>query len=123
VRWGPEAPVLIQMTEYLAIDLATERWVCYRCGHSLCSAHECYKKGCLVRARDPREIHFPLGPSKDFNFSFDPEWIALIEFYCPQCATLMETEYLPPGHPLTWDMQIDIKALRRKHNFNPPAPG
>ena len=115
--------MLIQMTEYLAIDLATERWVCYRCGHNLCSAHECYKKGCVVRARDPREIHFPLGPSKEFNFSFDPEWIVLIEFYCPQCATLVETEYLPPGHPLTWDMQIDIKALRRKHNFNPPTPG
>jgi acetone carboxylase, gamma subunit len=64
-----------------------------------------------------------LGPSKEFNFSFDPEWIELIEFYCPQCATLVETEYLPPGHPLTWDIQIDIEALRRKYNFKSDAPG
>ena len=39
----------------------------------------------------------------------------LVEFYCPQCATLVETEYLPPGHPLTWDIQIDLDALKRKY--------
>ena len=64
---------------------------------------------------------FPLGPSKEFNYSFDPGWIALIEFYCPQCATLVETEYLPLGHPLTWDMQNDIETLRRKYNFKSGA--
>jgi acetone carboxylase gamma subunit len=41
----------------------------------------------------------------------------LIEFYCPGCATLVEIEYLPPGHPLTWDIQIDLAALKRKHGF------
>ena len=113
--------MLIQMTEYLAIDLATERWRCHRCGHDLCSAHESYKTGCLVRARDPREVHFPLGPDKEFNFSFDPDWMMLLEFYCPQCATLVETEYLPPGHPLTWDIQVDLEALRRKYGMEAPA--
>jgi hypothetical protein len=87
--------MLIQMTEYLAIDLATERWICHRCGHDLCSAHECYKKGCLVRARDPREIHFPLGPSKEFNFSFDPEWISLIDSTVR--APLVETSICRPA--------------------------
>ena len=42
-------------------------------------AHECYKIGCLCRARAPREVHFPLGPDKEFNFSFDPKWMQLIE--------------------------------------------
>jgi acetophenone carboxylase len=109
--------MLIQITEYLGIDIATERWMCHRCGYDLASAHECYKLGCLCRARDPREIHFPLGPSAEFNFSCDPNWMQIIEYYCPQCATLIETEYLPPGHPLTWDIQIDIAALRRRHGL------
>ena len=70
-----------------------------------------------MRARDPREIHFPLGPNPEFNFSCDPRWMQIIEYYCPGCATLVETEYLPPGHPITWDIQIDIAALRRKHGL------
>lgn len=54
----------------------------------------------MVRSRDPREIHQPLGSDKEFNFSFDPDWMLLLEFYCAQCTTLVETEYLPPGPPL-----------------------
>jgi acetophenone carboxylase len=66
-----------------------------------------------VADRDPREIHPPVGTSEVFNFSFDPESVRLIEFYCPECATLLETEYLPPGHPLTWDMEFDVDSLLR----------
>ena len=94
---------IIQITEYLDIDLERERWRCNRCDHDLGDAREPYKKGCLIRERDPREVHFPVGPNKEFNFSFDPEWMRLIEFYCPGCAVMWEVEYLPPGHPLTWD--------------------
>ncbi len=113
--------MLIQITEYLSIDLSTEKWMCHRCGHDLGSAHECYKKGCRVRVRDPREVHQPLGSDKDFNFSFDPDWMMLLEYYCPQCATLVEAEYLPPGHPLTWDIQMDLEALRRKYGVGAAA--
>jgi acetophenone carboxylase len=27
---------------------------------------------------------------------------------------MVENEYLPPGHPLTWDIEIDIAELKRK---------
>ena len=105
----------VRITEYLDIDLEAERWCCNRCGHDLGEARESYKRGCLVRERDPREIHFPIGPSKEFNFSFDPEWMRIVEFYCPGCAVMVENEYLPPGHPLTWDIQLDIDKLKKKH--------
>jgi len=26
----------------------------------------------------------------------------------------METEYLPPGHPLTWDIEIDLDRLKQR---------
>jgi acetone carboxylase gamma subunit len=32
--------------------------------------------------------------------------------FCPGCATLIEVEYLPPGHPITHDLEIDIDALK-----------
>lgn len=105
----------VQITEYIDIDLSTEQWCCNRCGHVLCGADLSYKEGCVVRERDPHEVHFPLGPSKEFNFSIDPEWMRIIEFYCPNCAVMIENEYLPPGHPLTWDIQLDLDRLREKY--------
>lgn len=117
----------IQIAEYIDVDLVSETWHCNRCGHALGSAHGSYKEGCLVRDRNPHEVHFPIGPSKEFNFSFDPEWMRIVEFYCPHCAVMLENEYLPPGHPLTWDIQLDLDHLREKHgiqtNCHGPANG
>ncbi|HEX7660363.1 MAG TPA: acetone carboxylase subunit gamma [Pseudonocardiaceae bacterium] len=103
----------IPMTEYLDIDLDTDQWRCRRCDHVLAPARENYKTGTLVYDRDPTEIHRPLiDPDRyEFTFAPDPAWCRILEFYCPGCATLLEAEYLPPGHPPTYDLQIDIDAL------------
>ena len=50
----------VPMTEYLFIDLDTERWLCRICGHDLGDARGNYKEGTLVYDRDPREIHPPI---------------------------------------------------------------
>ena len=104
----------IRMTEYLDLDVEEEMWYCHRCGHALIAARENYKKGCLVYNRDPREIHRPLiDPARyEFTFAPDPAWCRILEFYCPGCGTQIEAEYLPPGHPPTYDMQIDVDALK-----------
>ena len=47
----------IQFTEYLDLDLNTDKWRCNCCGRELISARENYKRGCLVAERDPSEIH------------------------------------------------------------------
>ena len=112
----------VQITEYLDIDLEAEEWHCNRCGAGLGDARESYKKGCLIHDRDPREVHFPIGPSKEFNFSFDPKWMRIVEFYCPGCGTMVENEYLPPGHPLTWDIQLDIDKLKERHGVTTKPP-
>jgi len=36
------------------------------------------------------------------------------EFYCPGCGTQVETEYLPPGHPITHDIEIDVEQLKEQ---------
>jgi acetone carboxylase gamma subunit len=103
----------IRITEYLDLDLDRELWLCNRCGRELGAARENYKKGCLLYDRDPREIHPSIVPG-DFSFSPDPLWVRIVEFYCPGCGVQLETEYLPPGHPLTHDIEIDIDSLKAR---------
>jgi acetone carboxylase gamma subunit len=103
----------IRMTEYLDLELDQERWICNRCDHVLGPARDNYKKGCLLYDRDPREIHAPIVEGQ-FSFSPDPLWVRIVEFYCPGCGTQIDTEYLPPGHPLTHDIEIDVDALKRR---------
>ena len=114
----------IPMTEYLEIDLETERWRCRRCGHDLGPARGNYKEGTLVYDRDPTEIHRPLIDSGRYEFTFAPDaaWCRILEFYCPGCGTQIEAEYLPPGHPPTYDMQIDVTRSRPSGPRGRPAP-
>jgi len=106
-------PAKIRVTEYVDLDLESEQWLCNRCGHHFGSGRNSYKKGCLLYARDPREVHNPILDGS-YTFSPDPDWIRIVEFYCPGCGTQVDTEYLPPGHPITWDIEIDIDSLKAK---------
>lgn len=104
----------IIVTEYLELDIDEEMWYC-KCGHKLTSARDNYKKGCFVYDRDPREVH-PRIVDEEYNFAPDPQWMRILEFYCPHCGTQIETEYLPPGHPITHDIEIDIDSLKDRLN-------
>ena len=104
----------VLITEYLRIDLDTEQWECRNCNHVIGPARELYKEGLLVHHRDPREIHPPLLDPKKYakTFSPDPEWCAILEYYCPGCGTLVEAEYTVPGHLPVRDLEIDVDALK-----------
>ena len=106
----------VLITENLRINLDSEMWECRHCDKVLISARDNYKRGLLVYNRDPREIHKPLlDPTKyTRTYSPDPDWCRLIEYYCPQCGTMMETEYLPPGHPPLRDIEFDIDAMKEQ---------
>ncbi len=106
----------VLMSENLRIDLDTEMWECRHCDKVLISARDNYKRGLLAYDRDPREIHKPLlDPTKYvLTYSPDPTWCRLIEYYCPQCGVMTETEYLPPGHPPLRDMEFDIDAMKEQ---------
>ncbi len=103
----------MQITEYVDIDLEREVWLCRRCGKELISARENYKKGCLIYDRDPSEIHNPI-PGEPHAVFPDPNWVRYLEFYCPGCGTLMDVQPLPPGHPITYDIQLDIDKLKER---------
>jgi acetone carboxylase, gamma subunit len=101
-----------RITENLDVDLRTGRWRCHHCTADLGPAEENYKRGCRIAARDPEEVWQPL-VDEPVTFSYPRDWCRLVEFYCPSCAWLIEVEVLPPGHPITHDIQIDLDALAR----------
>ena len=103
----------VMITEYLDIDLDEEKWYCSSCGRVLIDAEENYKKGCLVYAKDPREVHNPVFEG-EYNFAPDPNWVRIIEFYCPGCGVQIETEYLQLGHPVTHDISLDLVSLKAR---------
>ena len=104
----------VQITEYLEIDVDEEMWYCNRCGHALISARENYKKGCLIRDRNPQEIWPPVS-GEELDYSPNPEWCSIVEYYCPECGTMVEVDVLPPGHPIIYDIELDIDKLKEKY--------
>lgn len=103
----------LRVTENLLLDLNEETWHCAGCSHPLISAREPYKHGCLVAERDPREVHRPVVEG-EYTFCPDPAWVRIVEFYCPACGKQIETEYLPPGHPITADLELDLASIKRR---------
>ena len=106
----------VLITEYLRIDLLNEQWECRVCQRVIGPARRSYKEGLLVYHRDPQEIHRPLLDQQLYRYTFAPrpEWCAILEYYCPQCGTMIEVEYLPPGHPPVHDIELDVDALKRQ---------
>ena len=104
----------VLITEYLRINLDSEQWECRKCGHEHGNARDNYKRGLLVYDRDPRDIHPALLDQTKYDRSYapDPTWCRILEYYCPECGTLVEAEYLPPGHPPLRDIDLDIDALK-----------
>jgi acetone carboxylase, gamma subunit len=104
---------ILHVGDNLDMELDSERWVCGKCGHDLGSARDNVKRGLLVGERDPREVHRPLIEAA-YTFAPDPQWVRILEFYCPGCGLQLETEYLPPGHPITHTTEIDIDSLKAR---------
>jgi len=106
--------VNVLITEYLRINLDTEEWECRVCSHRIGPARNNYKEGLLVYDRDPTDIHPPLLDRRLYRNTFapNPAWCALLEYYCPRCGTMIEVEYIVPGHPPVHDIELDIDALR-----------
>ncbi len=119
----------VDMTEYLRVNLESEEWECRVCNHTIGSAHQSYKHGLLVYNRDPQDIHPPIIDPNQYRYTFspDPEWVRILEYYCPKCATMVETEYATPGHPPLHDIELDLEALKaqwqaRGENINVKGP-
>ena len=108
----------MRITETVEIDLDKEMWCCSRCHAEIHPARESYLKGCLVYERPADEIYGPSIPVKQdsaaISYSPDPDFMRLIEFYCPECGAIMSVQYLPAGHPIVTEIDLDIDKLKEK---------
>jgi acetophenone carboxylase len=108
----------IRITETTEIDLDREMWCCGQCHTEIYTARESYLKGCLVYERPAEEIygppiHFKANPGF-VSYAADTDFMRILEFYCPGCGALITVQYLPPGHPIVMDIQLDLDKLKRK---------
>lgn len=107
----------VEITEYLSINLESEKWMCNRCEKELVSARQAYYYGCLVHERPTTEVYgraIELPNEQAVNYAPDSKFTRMLEFYCPHCGTMLEVQYLPPGHPILVDISLDIDALKEK---------
>jgi len=108
----------MRITESVDIDLDKEMWCCNRCGVEIHSARESYLKGCLVYERPASEIYGAPIPIKrnaaKISYAPESDFMRVVEFYCPNCGALMTAQYLPPGHPLIFDIELDIDKLKER---------
>lgn len=112
----------IPVTEYLDIDLDKEIWSCNRCNAELGNARESYLHRCLVHDRSATQIYgepIELADGQMVSYAPDTGFSRILEFYCPQCGTMMEVQYLMPGHPIHQDISLDIDQLKAKYKKAP----
>lgn len=99
-----------QVGEYLGLDVDEEVFFCWKCDRELGAARDVnFKQYLLINERPPSEV-YPPWP----GFSGRDDMCVIREFYCPGCGTMMETECVPPGHPVMHDLEIDIDSLRQR---------
>ena len=87
-------------TEYLVIN-DEKKVECRKCGHIYCNPEENYKEFALQAEVLPSEVS-PVSPR-------DGEWWCLYrEFYCPDCAVLLDVDVVAPGDPIIHDIRLKV---------------
>ena len=108
----------IRITESVDIDLKKKMWCCSRCEGEIHPAGESYLKGCLVYERSANEIYGPQIPikqdSSEISYAPDSDFMRVVEFYCPNCGAMITVQYLPLGHPIVLDIELDVDKLKEK---------
>jgi acetone carboxylase gamma subunit len=69
---------------------------------------ENWKMEALVFVRDTEELLQELYQGAKAS---DPELQELREFICPNCASVLEVEAVPPGYPVTFDFLPDLEGF------------
>jgi acetophenone carboxylase len=108
----------VRVTESLDIDLESEKWCCHTCGAPMNSARQPYQQGALIYEKPANEIYgetIQLSKDTSIAYSPDPDFMRVVELYCPGCGALISVQYLPPGHPIPVDIQLDIDQLKARY--------
>ena len=94
-----------RMNEYLEIDDTSgkEMIQCARCKHVFCPVTENFKNSAIASENSLDKA----GPTAFFRPS---ERFTLREFYCPECAVLLDVEISMKEEPPVWNIQLKPKV-------------
>ena len=98
--------ILVPIGEHLyVVQKGSEKVVKCDCGYEFGDYRQTWKLNATVLVRDTEESMEEIfrGPRK-----CDPSWMVLREFYCPNCAVMLEVEAVPPGYPFVFDFLPDL---------------
>ena len=101
---GVNGDFVRRISNRLVMD-AKNNVACQSCGHVIGPATENYKSG-LVRKDNGIQEANPL--IVDPKLFIDPEMV-FRQFFCPSCATQIETEVVLAASDPVWDKQLAIK--------------
>ncbi|CAG4885149.1 Acetone carboxylase, gamma subunit [Georgfuchsia toluolica] len=111
--------ILLPLTPCLFIvQDGTDYVVKCRCGHGFGDFRVNWKLHSLVYVRDTAETLEQVYPGVQVP---DPDYCEIREYYCPECAALLEVESLPPGMPADFEFLPDLDTFYRKW-LNDPLP-
>ena len=108
VPWPEKIMVPLGEHLYVVENMNGERIVKCDCGHEFGDYRENWKLNALVFSRDNME---KLNEIYVGNRACDPGWMILREYYCPGCATMLETEAVTPGYPVIFNFLPDFEAF------------
>ena len=110
---GKVSKPIMRIQEYLEVaGLSDGRNIvrCTKCGHIFCNADENYKQFSLYRERrDVSDL------PKRQPLSGDSLFVVYQEYYCPDCATLIQVDNMCPDldqdSPILWDIQVTLPRV------------
>lgn len=101
--------ILLPLTPHLFIvQKAKDRIVKCDCGHEFGDYRVNWKIYANIYVRDTKEALEEIYPGHQCP---DPRFLEVREYYCPNCATLLEVEALAPGMAATFDFLPDIDTF------------
>ena len=81
---------------------------CSRCGHALCDAADNYKDYARQKRMPVAELPRGIDPAR-YGMT---ETAELRQYFCPECAVLIESEVAIVGDPLLREIELDLQRLR-----------
>jgi|Deesub1362A_J573_1020465.scaffolds.fasta_scaffold00497_15 acetone carboxylase gamma subunit len=108
VSWKERILLPIGLHLFIVEKENGDRIVKCECGYEFGDYRVNWKLQALIYVRDDEEKLEEIYPG---FWKPDPEIWEIREFYCPECATLLEVESVPKGYPLIFDFLPDIDSF------------
>lgn len=94
------------ISEYLQITDKPNRMIqCRICSHIICSADKNYKLHVVMKETSIKESNIQNYDSTQYV----DKYMVFRRYFCPNCATLLETETNIQGEQPIWDINIKVE--------------